>query len=79
MPVALLGASCKKLAPDCASLIRGRKVRIVPDADEAGEKMATHWAELFSKIGCEVDIVRLEPGEDLTDILSSINPRTLFV
>ena len=78
MPVALLGATCKKLAPDCASLMRGRKVRIVPDADRAGEMMASHWAALCSRIECEVDVVRLEPGQDLTDILSSVNPRTLF-
>jgi Toprim-like len=77
-PVSLLGASCKNLHPEAASLIRGRRVRIVPDADDAGDVMADHWTGLLRKIGCEVDVVNLPKGTDLTDHLSSISPADLF-
>lgn len=77
-PAALLGAECKTLDPEAAQLIRGRHVRLVPDADPAGDKMADHWASLLRKIGCSVDVVNLPPGTDLTDNLNSISPTDLF-
>ncbi len=77
-PVALLGAGCKLLAPECAELIRGRHVRLVPDADDAGDRMRDHWTDLFRRLGCSVDAVTLPRGTDLTDHLSTISPTDLF-
>jgi hypothetical protein len=77
-PVALLGASCKNLHPEAASLIRRRRVRIVPDADAAGDGMADHWTGLLRKVGCEVDVVNLPKNTDLTDHLSTLSPTDLF-
>ena len=77
-PVALLGGSCKKLAPECASLIRGRHVRIVPDADATGDTMRDHWTELFRNLECTVDTVTLPRGTDLTDHAAEIQPSQLF-
>jgi len=78
VPVALLGAGCKKLATECADLMRSRHVRIVPDADDAGDKMREHWTELLRRIGCSVDVVTLPRGTDLTDNLAIIEPLDLF-
>jgi hypothetical protein len=77
-PVALLGASCKNLHPEAQKLIRGRRVRLVPDADPAGDIMADHWTGLLRKIGCEVDVVNLPKNTDLTDHLSTLSPTDLF-
>lgn len=78
VPAALLGASCRKLHPEAATLIQGRYVRIVPDADAAGEAMAKHWADLLRRLGCTVDVVRLPDGTDLTDHLTTILPPNLY-
>jgi hypothetical protein len=77
-PVAVLGASCKTLDPECADLIRGRRVRIVPDADEAGDRMLAHWILLFRELGCRVDSVTLPRGTDLTDCRDQLQPADLF-
>ena len=77
-PVALLGAKCKNLHPEASRLIRGRRVRLVPDGDPAGDEMADHWTGLLRKIGCEVDVVTLPQGADLTDHLSTLSPSDLF-
>lgn len=77
-PVAILGASCKAIALECANLIRGRRVRMVPDADHAGDQMCDHWTEVFRRLGCTVDIVCLPRGTDLTDKFKSIEPQSLF-
>lgn len=76
--VALLGASCKRLHPEAAALFKGRRVRLVPDADPAGDAMADHWTGLLRKIGCAVDVVTLPQGTDLTDHLSTLPPTDLF-
>lgn len=78
VPLAILGAACKRLDPECADLIRGRHVRIIPDADEAGDGMRDHWTEVFRSIGCSVDVVTLPRGTDFTDNRSDIQPSTLF-
>lgn len=78
MPCALLGAKCRNLHADAAKIIRGRYVRIIPDADDAGDQMAEHWQELLRKHGCTVDIVDLPRGTDLSDNMNSINPIELF-
>ena len=76
--MAILGAGCKAIDPECANLIRGRHVRLVPDADDAGDRMATHWTEVFRNLGCPVDVVTLPRGTDLSDHLQTINPNELF-
>lgn len=77
-PVALLGAGCKNLHREAEALIRGRRVRIVPDADAAGDIMADHWTGLLIKIGCEVDVVSLPKLTDLSDHLATLSPTDLF-
>jgi len=76
--VTLLGASCRTLHPEAIELIRGRYVRLVPDADDAGDRMREHWENLFRRLGCTVDTVTLPRGTDLTDHLSTISPIDLF-
>ena len=78
VPVALLGAGCRKLHPEDAKRIRGKYVRIVPDADEAGDQMADHWRDLLRSHACTVDIVNLPPKTDLSDHLNTIDPKELF-
>jgi hypothetical protein len=78
LPVALLGASCKALHPECEKLLAGRHVRIVPDGDKSGDDMRDHWTALLQGIGCSVDIVELPRGKDLTDIRNEIQPLELF-
>lgn len=77
-PVALLGAGCKHLNPECAELIRGQHVRIVADGDDAGDKMRNHWAHLLHELGCTVDRVEMPRGKDLSDIAKDINSTDLF-
>lgn len=77
-PLALLGAACTRLAPDAAALIRGRHVRIVADADAAGDRMLAHWTALLRGLGCTVDSVTLPRGTDLTDQYAAISPQQLF-
>ena len=78
VPVALLGASCKALSPNCAALMRGRHVRLVPDADAAGDRMLAHWTDLLRRNGCTVDCVTLPRGTDLSDNLAKMDPISLF-
>jgi hypothetical protein len=78
VPMAILGAGCKDLAPDAAALIRGRHCRLVPDADDAGDRMETHWTALLRENGSSVDVVKLPRGTDLTDCKKSIHPFDLF-
>lgn len=77
-PMALLGATCRNLHPDVVELIRGRRVRIVPDGDDAGDGMAENWSAILRKIGCTVDVVNLPRDTDLTDHLSTLPPSVLF-
>lgn len=78
VPVALLGAGCKNLSPECSALMRGRHVRIVPDADPAGDKMREHWTELLRRNACTVDCVTMPRDTDLTDHLATMDPTALF-
>jgi hypothetical protein len=77
-PITLLGAGCKVIDDVCADWIRGRHVRLVPDADDAGDRMRDHWTELFRNLGCPVDHVILPRGTDLTDNRETIEPTHLF-
>jgi hypothetical protein len=74
----LLGASCKTLAPEAAALIRGRRVRLIPDGDVAGDDMAAHWQALLLSLRCTVERVKLPRGKDLRDLKDEIEPADLF-
>jgi DNA primase len=78
LPIALLGAACKALHPECEKLLAGRNVRIVPDGDNAGDMMGEHWAAMLGGIGCNVDLVVLPRGKDLSDMKNEIQPQELF-
>ena len=78
VPVALLGAGCRRLDAECAALIRGRHVRLVPDGDDAGEGMVVHWLKLLRSLGCRVDVAQMPEGTDLSDHRETINPSDLF-
>lgn len=78
VPCALLGASCKTLHPQAERIMRGRTVQLVPDGDEAGDKMADHWRELLLGIGCTVTVVKLPRGRDLSDERANIQPGDLY-
>ena len=78
IPAALLGASCKTLAPEAIPFVRGRRVRLVPDGDDKGDEMAKHWRNLLLGLGCTVDVVKLPRGRDLSDMKSEIQPEELF-
>ncbi len=64
LPVAMLGASTL-IHPEALPLLRGKRVKIVPHADEAGGAGALKWAEELERIGCEVS------GFDLTGLRKS--------
>ena len=78
IPAAILGASCKSLASEAENAIRGRRVRMVPDADDAGDMMANHWRGVFKALGCVVDTIRLPRGKDLSDVAGRIKLEGLF-
>ena len=77
-PAAVLGASCRNLHHDAARILRGRYVRIVPDADAAGDVMAERWSDLLRSHGCTVDVVDLPRGTDLSENLNSMIPTEIF-
>jgi hypothetical protein len=81
VPVALLGAGCKALHPECANLLRGRHVRIVPDGDEPGRAMLDHWSSLLASIGCTLDTAQMPEKTDLSDHHAELKnePQTLFI
>lgn len=80
IPIALLGAGCKALHPECVELLRGRHVRIVPDGDKAGRDMLAHWQEVLANTGCTTDAAIMPDGTDLTDHHAELKnqPKTLF-
>jgi hypothetical protein len=78
VPGALLGASCKILHPEAERILRGRRVRLVPDGDSAGDGMAEHWRGLLLGLGCTVDVVKLPRGKDLSDMRGKIQAAELF-
>jgi hypothetical protein len=80
LPLALLGASGKRLHPDLHEQIAGRAVRLAPDGDDAGRKMADHWGTMLSAIGCPVEILEMPRGRDLRDMLEAgeLKPEEIF-
>ncbi|WP_367870961.1 hypothetical protein [Luteolibacter sp. Populi] len=79
IPCTLLGASCKTLAPEAIPFFRGRSVKIIPDADDAGDAMAGHWTKLLVGLGCTVDHVKLPRGKDLTDLAPEIKSIQIYL
>ena len=78
LPAAVLGASCTKLHPELVPWFRGRRVRMVPDGDDAGDKMGETWKALLLDLGCTVDLVKMPRGKDLFDLRGEIQPEGLF-
>ena len=78
VPLALLGASCKAIHPECLKILQGRHVRLVPDGDDAGDKMRAHWTACLSANGCCIDSIIMPRGKDLTDIKNQLQPHDLF-
>lgn len=76
LPVAMLGAA-NRIHPIVYSLLRGKRVKIVPHIDEhrEGQKAAENWAEELGRIGCELHAFNLDglrksngsPIKDLND------------
>ncbi len=77
-PMALLGSKCKRIDPELLERVRGRHVRLVPDADKDGDIMRENMSEVFTKAGCPVDVVTLPRGRDLTDMKDEIEPGDLL-
>jgi hypothetical protein len=73
----LLGASCKSLMPAAEGILRGRRVRLCPDGDDAGDRMAAHWEQLLLKLGCDVDVMEMPRGSDLSDVAGNADKLNL--
>lgn len=75
-----LGASCRKVAAELQPFMRNRLVRLVPDGDQAGDRMADHWRDYLTGRGCTVERLRLPEGRDLRDMLEAgeLEPGKLF-
>jgi hypothetical protein len=59
-------------APDLPARLKGRHVRIVPDADEAGLEAAATWLAAMEHAGAFPDAIELPPGcKDLGPIVSN--------
>ena len=58
-------------APDLLARLKGRRVRIVPDADEAGLDAAATWLADLENAGARVDALKVPPGcKDLGPIVT---------
>ncbi len=60
--------------PDLLGTLAGRKVRIVPDNDDAGLDAAASWLAELEGVGCAVDAVTLPTGcKDLGPLVADPN------
>jgi hypothetical protein len=74
--VGLLGAAAS-IAPDALDACRGRRLRIVAHADDAGQEAAQRWAAQLHPLAARLDVVTLgtlrrrdgAPCKDLNDAL----------
>ena len=72
--VGMMGAGMS-IHPEALPLFAGKRVRIIPDADDAGRAAAGRWSRELSELGAEVDAFSLEglrlagggPVKDLND------------
>lgn len=80
LPLALLGASGKTLHRDLHEHLAGRTVRLAPDGDNAGAKMAEHWGTMLSAMGCPVEVLEMPRGRDIRDMLEAgeLKPEEIF-
>lgn len=80
VPIAFLGASCRKLHPELQQSLQNRSVRIIPDGDRAGDEMASYWLGFLLARGCTVKVVETPRGSDLRDMLGrgEWKPEELF-
>ena len=70
--LAAVSAGSRFTASQLAKL-KGRRVRIIPDADPAGQEAAANWTATLRAAGCTVDCARLPAGcKDLGDALRHI-------
>jgi hypothetical protein len=80
-PLAMLGAANEIINPEALKLLAGRRVRIFPQLDKAGQCAAFNWARALVQAGCRVDAFDLsgclctngKAGKDLAD-LCKIDP-----
>lgn len=76
-PVAMLGASLS-IPDQVLSMFSGKRVRIFPHTDDAGQDAAARWEQQLVAVGAEVDCFSLsgismttgEPVGDLNDLAS---------
>ncbi len=54
-----------------AEILKGRSVRIIPDADGPGRKHAVQVAESLLEHGCRVRVLELQGAKDVTDWLDA--------
>jgi len=74
-PVAVLAAvsACSRFTAGHLRKLAGRRVRIIPDHDPAGQEAAANWSATLRTAGCAVDAIRLPAGsKDLGDALRAI-------
>lgn len=78
--LALLGASGKTLHTDSHEHLACRKVRLAPDGDDAGAKMAERWGTMLSGMGCEVEVLEMPQGRDIRDMIEAgeLKPEEIF-
>jgi hypothetical protein len=75
-PLAMLGAANEIINTEALKLLAGRRVRIFPQLDKAGQRAAYNWACQLVQAGCHVDAFDLsgcvctngKAGKDLADL-----------
>lgn len=83
-PVACLGATVR-LAPEVATRFAGKRVRLVPQLDEPGQRAAHEWALSLRNAGAQVDAFSLaglvdingQGIKDLGDLFSKASPESI--
>ena len=71
----ILGAMVRNLAPELLAILHCRRVRLVPDADEAGRTMGEHFRRMLP----HSELIELPAGCDLTDMAKAgIDPCEIF-
>lgn len=75
---AALGAGVKNLSPEALTALTGKRIRLAPDADNAGRIMSKNLTDLLTKNGCTVDTAILPEDTDLSDNIKTIDPTQLF-
>lgn len=70
IPLAMFGAS-NAIHETAVALLAARRVRIIEQHDEAGDKATHRWAAQLAQVGAQVEVRRVPtPGEDLNDHLA---------